>query len=505
MEATSGSAVIPASAAGRPFLHDESWQDLGLDAGVGAIDSTVSAAGSRALRRRLRGDARDAESAPEFRALIRALTADRAARDALRGQLVHTYESERILDGGRSVWTGALETPRTLIAGGLLVPPFFVAALALAPFHPAAIAWLIGVALLGTIVRARLWTTIDTARRSLRAAGELVAIAGEIGALPAVHSVPGMAHALRTDDAQRVAGVNRAFKSFQLKEEDPRRIFVEYTSLLLWWDVPLLLYGLARVRRADRALDRLSHAVGDCDAAAAVADWRARSSDWCPWSRDADVLRMRGGRHPAIGEADPFDVELRAGVVSLVTGRHGAGKSTLLRALGFNTALAIAADTACATELTAPPLRIRTTFTHDDQPTGTASLFESELARLADILTDAAGRDRLLILMDEPLRGTNPEERRAITIASLEHLARHGHYVAATTNDPFIVKAIRGQVETFMVAREQRDDGRMIRTVRRGAHVERMAIALLADRGAPASVIERATILADEQLARDDA
>jgi hypothetical protein len=501
MEATSGSTAIPV---GRPLLHDESWQDLGIAAGLGAIDTTITAAGGVALKRRLRGDVRDAGSAADFRTLAAGLTADGVSRGALRSHLRRTYENERTLDGGRSVWTGALESPRTLVAGGMFVPPFFVAALALSPFHPAAIAWLVGVALLGTIVRARLWATIDSARRSLRAAGELVAIAGEMGALPAVSAVRGIAHELGSADARHVEGVNRAFRSFQLKEEDPRRIFVEYTSLLVWWDVPLLIYGLAKVRQADAALARLSHAVGDCDAAAAIAEWRAGAPDWCPWSRDGDVLRMTAGRHPAIDAADPFDLELRAGVVSLVTGRHGSGKSTLLRALGFNVALAIAADTACAAELTAPPLRIRTTFTHDDQPTGTASLFESELTRLADILSDAARRDRLLILMDEPLRGTNPEERRAITIATLEHLARHGHYVAATTNDPYVVRAMRGEIETFAVVREERGDGTTVRTVRRGAHVERMAIALLADRGAPAWVIERATMLADEQLARDD-
>lgn len=476
-----------------------------MDAGLVAVDTTVSAAGARALKRRLRGAAHDASSAAGFRALVRTLTGDYPSRAKLRALLVRTYESERILDGGRSIWNGALDSPKALVAGGILVPPLFVATLLLAPFHPAAWGWLVGVVLLGTIVRARLWAAIDSRRRSLRAAGELVAIARGIGALPAVAGVPGTAAELRTDDARRVEGVNRAFRAFHLKDEDPRKIIAEYTSLLFWWDVPLLIYGLTKVRRADAALNRLSHAVGDCDAATALGDWRAGTNEWCPWSTDGDALRMTAGRHPAVDAADPFDVELRAGVVSLVTGRHGAGKSTLLRALGFNVALAIATDTACADELTAPALRVRTTFTHDDQPTGTASLFESELTRLADILADAACGDRLLILLDEPLRGTNPEERRAITIATLEHLARHGHYVAATTNDPFIVKAIGGETETFAVVRERRDDGSTIRSVRRGAQVERRAIALLADRGAPQWVIERATILADEQLARDDA
>lgn len=497
----SGSPAIPVV---RSLLQDESWSDLGMEAGLGTIDSTVSAAGGRALKRRLRGDARDAVPAEDFRALVRALTGDHAGRDALRAALSRTYANERVLDGGRSVWDGAVESPATLVAGGIIVPPFFVIAIVLAPFHPAALAWLVIVALLGTIVRARLWTAIDTARRSLRAAGELVTVASEIGALPAVASVPGLARALRTDDAHGVGGLNRAFRAFQLKDEDFRRIAAEYTSLLLWWDVPLLIYGLMKVRHADAALARLSDAIGDSDAAAAFAAWRANTAEWCPWTTDGDVLRMTAGRHPAVDEADPFDVALRAGVVALVTGPHGAGKSTLLRALGFNAALAIATDTACAAGLTAPCVRVRTTFTHDDQPTGSESLFESELTRLADILADAAGRDRLLVLMDEPLRGTNPEERRAITIATLEHLARHGHYVAATTNDPYIVKSVGGEFETFAVVRERRDDGRTIRTVRRGAQVERRAIALLAARGAPARVIDRATVLADEQVARDD-
>jgi hypothetical protein len=402
------------------------------------------------------------------------------------------------------VWNGALDTPKALAAGGILVPPFFVVALVIAPFHPAAVLALVGVALVGAMVRAQLWTTIETARRSLRAAGELVAIAARIRAVPGVARVPGVMRELRTDDVNNLDRVNRFFRPFERKDEDPRRIIAEYTSLLLWWDVPLLIFGLAKIRQADATLSRLSRAVGDCDAAGAFAAWRANSSDWCSWNTAGDTLRMTAGHHPAIGSADPFDLELRSGVVSLVTGRHGAGKSTLLRALGFNAALAIATDTACAAELIAPNLRIRTTFTHDDQPTGTSSLFESELTRLADILADAGDRGRLLILMDEPLRGTNPEERRAITIATLEHLAGHGHYVAATTNDPFIVKAISGETETFAVVRERREDGSTMRTVKRGAQVERRAIALLADRGAPRGVIERATLLADEQLARDD-
>lgn len=501
MEATDGQAAIPDA---RPRLQDESWGDLGVAAGLGTVDSTVSAAGGRALKRRLRGDAGDEPSAGDFRALIRALTGDHAGRGALRTALVRKFANERVLDGGRSVWDGAVDTPRALAAGAIIVPPFFVIALALAPFHPAALGWFVVVALLGTVARAKMWSEINSARGSLRAAGELVAVAGEIGALPPVQAVPAVARALRTDDAPRVARVQRAFRAFDRNDENPGRIIAEYTSLLFWWDVPLLIYGLMKVRQADTALGRLSRAIGDCDAAAALGAWRANTSDWCPWTTDGDLLRMTAGRHPAIDAADPFDVTLRAGVVSLVTGRHGAGKSTLLRALGFNAVLAIATDTACAAELAVPRVRIRTTFTHDDQPTGTASLFENELTRLADILADAAGRDRLLILLDEPLRGTNPEERRAITIATLEHLARHGHYVAATTNDPFIVKTIGGETETFAVVRERRDDGSTVRTVRRGTEVERRAIRLLADRGAPAWVIDRAMIIADEQLARDD-
>jgi hypothetical protein len=66
------------------------------------------------------------------------------------------------------------------------------------------------------------------------------------------------------------------------------------------------------------------------------------------------------------------------------------------------------------------------------------------------------------------------------------------------------VKAITGETETFAVVRERRDDGSTVRTVKRGTQVERRAITLLADRGAPSWVIERATVLADEQLARDD-
>ena len=500
MEVTGGAAAIPVE---RPRLHDESWHDLAVDAGLATIDSTISAAGRRALERRLRGEPDDAGSAGGFRALIRALTADGAARDRARAALADTYGDERAFRGRRSVWEGVGATPALLVAGGIAVPPVFVATLLIAPFHPAALGWLVIVALLGTVVRARLWTEIDVARRSLRAAAELVTTAGLLEAIPAVAGVREAARDLRTDDVPRVRGVHGPFRAFQLADEHLLRIIAEYSSLLLWWDVPLVVYGLAKVRRADAALARLSRAVGDCDAAVALAAWRTNDTEWCAWSTDGDALRMTAGRHPAITAPDPFDVSLRPGVVALVTGRHGAGKSTLVRALGFNTALALATDTALAAGLVAPPLRIRTTFTHDDQPTGTASLFESELARLADILADASGRDRLLILMDEPLRGTNPEERRALTIAVLEHLARHGHYVAATTNDPFIVKAIAGETETFAVVREQRDDGSTVRTVRRGAQVERRAITLLAERGAPAWVIERATVLADEQLTRD--
>jgi DNA mismatch repair ATPase MutS len=123
------------------------------------------------------------------------------------------------------------------------------------------------------------------------------------------------------------------------------------------------------------------------------------------------------------------------GQIMLITGSNMAGKSTFLRSVGVNTVLAMMGSPVCASSFKASYVHIISSMRIADNLTENTSTFYAELKKLKTIIDKVNGKEKLLILMDEILRGTNSFDRHAGSEALLEQLIREKAVALVATHD----------------------------------------------------------------------
>jgi len=105
----------------------------------------------------------------------------------------------------------------------------------------------------------------------------------------------------------------------------------------------------------------------------------------------------------------------------ILTGSNMSGKSTFLRALGVNIVLASTGSKVCSSAADFHPLPIYVSMRLSDSLAEEASYFYAEIKRLKDI-TEALDQQRIFVLLDEILRGTNSDDKRNGTIAVIKKM-----------------------------------------------------------------------------------
>ena len=119
--------------------------------------------------------------------------------------------------------------------------------------------------------------------------------------------------------------------------------------------------------------------------------------------------------------------------VLLVSGSNMSGKSTLLRAVGINTALAMAGAPVCAVRLKLSPLQVGASIRVNDSLYEGSSRFYAEITRLRQLFEPSPLP--LLFLLDELLQGTNSNDRRIGAQGVLRALIERGAIGLVTTHD----------------------------------------------------------------------
>ena len=108
--------------------------------------------------------------------------------------------------------------------------------------------------------------------------------------------------------------------------------------------------------------------------------------------------------------------------LALVTGSNMAGKSTFLRSIGVNIVLAMTGSPVCATTLTLSPMRVMSSMRIMDNLEESTSTFYAELKKLKQIIQAANNHEKIFILLDEILRGTNSLDRNTGSKALIKQL-----------------------------------------------------------------------------------
>lgn len=117
----------------------------------------------------------------------------------------------------------------------------------------------------------------------------------------------------------------------------------------------------------------------------------------------------------------------------VVTGANMAGKSTYLRTIGINMVLANIGAPVFAASLRFYPYRLVTNLRTSDSLNDNESYFFAELKRLKMIIDRLQAGERLFIILDEILKGTNSEDKQKGSIALMKQLVSlNGNGIIAT-------------------------------------------------------------------------
>lgn len=479
-------------------IDDRTWTDLNLDDVFSVIDRTESVFGQQVLYARLRGGAGTNRDA--FEALVSRMGDDAPARESAQEALAR-LSNVAGYDVADLTRPGALETRPWHV----LFPVMglsMLAALLLIPFWPAAVLIVISGSFINLFVRSLVAPSLRLVAGAFRQVGPLLWAVPPIAAIegPAVAPIFGD---LRGDlrkltRLRRIAGLAGRDSSAALSGDIGALIF-EYLNLLLCLDASAFYFGAHELRARAPQLLRVIGVVGDVDAAISIASYRAGTPGWTrPVLRsDRAPFRLVGVRHPLLPDAVPNSLEVSGPRGVIITGSNMSGKSTFLRTIGVTTVMAQTINTCLADTYDAPVFTVRSCIGRADDPASGKSYYLVEVESVVSVVHASRTTVPHLMIFDELFRGTNTVERIAAGEAVLVSLVADGasgapspHVVVVATHDLELVDRLRGLYAPYHFADAVSDDGLSFDyRLQHGPATTRNAIALLAQRGAPADLI----------------
>jgi len=126
--------------------------------------------------------------------------------------------------------------------------------------------------------------------------------------------------------------------------------------------------------------------------------------------------------------------------LNLVTGSNMAGKSTFLRSIGVNMVLAMAGAPVCASRLLLSPMKVMSSMRISDNLEESTSTFYAELKKLKEIIEAVNRNEKVFLLLDEILRGTNSADRHTGSKALIKQLIHHKAAGVLATHDLELAK-----------------------------------------------------------------
>jgi len=128
------------------------------------------------------------------------------------------------------------------------------------------------------------------------------------------------------------------------------------------------------------------------------------------------------------------------GKVSIITGSNMAGKSTFLRSIAVNLVLAQMGAPVCAKSFTCSTVHLYSSMRIADNLAENTSTFYAELKKLKSIIDEVKKHEKIFILLDEILRGTNSLDRHTGSEALIKQLIRKQAVAVIATHDVELAK-----------------------------------------------------------------
>lgn len=208
-----------------------------------------------------------------------------------------------------------------------------------------------------------------------------------------------------------------------------------------------LLWDLWQIRALNRWKNKNQHAVhhwfnaiAETELISSLAALSFNQPEWI-FPRIADehfTFITQDMGHPLIAKDKRINNSFAmngTGKISLVTGSNMAGKSTFLRTMGVNTILALMGSVACAKAFTISRVQLMSSMRIADNLAENTSTFYAELKKLQSIIESVKRKEKIFILLDEILRGTNSLDRHTGSKALIRLLIEQHAVAVLATHD----------------------------------------------------------------------
>lgn len=216
-------------------------------------------------------------------------------------------------------------------------------------------------------------------------------------------------------------------------------------SIFLYWDLQQV-FSLEKWKTNNQhAIGKWYAALAEIEALTTLGNLHFNHPAWIfpQLSTDEGVLIAEEMGHPLI----PADKRVNSSFstqglaqLALITGSNMAGKSTFLRSAGINTVLAMMGAPVCATKFTVSPMQVMSSMRISDNLEESTSTFYAELKKLQEIIAAVNKQEKVFLLLDEILRGTNSADRHTGSKALIRQLIHHRATGMIATHDLELAK-----------------------------------------------------------------
>jgi MutS domain V len=206
------------------------------------------------------------------------------------------------------------------------------------------------------------------------------------------------------------------------------------------WDLRLVISLNEWKKKNKNQFKEWFNVIAEMEVANSMASLVYNEPAWCFPILDEKYFHFEADEigHPLIPVAtritSNFSLE-GTGKIALITGSNMAGKSTFLRSLGTNTVLALMGCPVCARKMNGCKVKLISSMRVADNLAENTSTFYAELKKLQYVIESVNKKEKVLILLDEVLRGTNSTDRHKGSKALVRQLLQNGAVAVMATHD----------------------------------------------------------------------
>ena len=211
-------------------------------------------------------------------------------------------------------------------------------------------------------------------------------------------------------------------------------------NTLLFWDLQQA-FALEKWKNVNKEnFPHWFHVLAETESISTIANISFNHPDWVfpVLSDEAGTLVATDMGHPLIESSKRVTSSFSTrglNQLALITGSNMAGKSTFLRSTGVNMILAMIGAPVCAGSFDIFPMKIMSSMRIADNLEENTSTFYAELKKLKSIIEAVNRKEKLFILLDEILRGTNSLDRHTGSIALIKQMIHHKATGMIATHD----------------------------------------------------------------------